>query len=891
MSDSRTKPTPRPVSNRASLSQIATRQGSHSRFLESLMRGLADANRPGLAELRTRAGGDFTLGLLSAWAAVADTLEFYAERSANEAYLRTATERQSLRAHARLIGYELAAAKAAAVHLAFTAEQENAPDETLVYDAGLQIRSIPRDDEKPQLFETIEPLTAHADWNAMRPRLTHQQVLTANTDTITIAPGEPRLVAGNPVLFMRGQVPVCFEDAEDTTKTGLLRRVSKLAVLADGNRVLTLSAKPTGTMSYLFSIYPTVLTWNMTTAVSTTTLQSAIPASSWPISGLSTAQAIANLTSTMLSTAIVASQPAAVGPIEPSLMQVVSGCFGNTAITEVEEADPPFPGAITATNSDTHDDAPPGDHVFVYLEREYSDIVAGPPVLLRDALKEGWSEVHAVEHLSVEAYGYSAKVTRLEIDATLTGPDDDANVAASGFLTRRTTVFASPRKLELALLPITADVGESDGDLGADQVELSGPELALFPGKTVAITGERSDLVGVTNSEIRTIADNTLNGGYSVLTFTQALAYAYKRDTVVINANVAEATHGETVIETIGDGDATKAFAGYEIKAYPLTHVSAKTLSGMAPSLEVRVDGVLWSLVEDFRDAGPENQVYILRIAEDQTARIVFGDGTTGQRPSTGLGNIEVICRKGAGSDGMLEAGQLSLLATKPQGLKAVTNPLPPAAAADAEELEDARQNAPLKVLTLGRVVSLRDYEDMARGFAAIAKARADWTFDGFGRPIYLTVAGQGGAILPEDGTDMTNLLETLRASGESDLNVSIRNYLPASFAVEAGLFIDPAYDTDTVITACEDILAVAFAFDARGLGQSVSHAQVIAVLQTVGGVTGVDLDLLYRIGQPPTRETRLISAAARPDLGGAIPAPAELLTIEMSASKLVVAS
>ena len=888
MTDTKAKPTPQPVSNRASLSQIATRQGTHSRFLESLMRGLADANRSGLAELRTRAGGDFTLGLLDAWAAVADTLEFYSERSSNEAYLRTATERHSLRAHARLIGYELAAAKAAAVHLAFTAEQENAPDETLAYDAGLQIRSIPRDDEKPQLFETIEPLTAHANWNAMRPRLTYPQVLSAETDTITIVPGEPRLVVGNPILFMRDEVPERFESA---TKPGFLRRVSELAILADGNRVLTLAAEPTGTLSYSYYSYTPALAWDMTFAVSTTTLQLAIPGSSWSISGLSTTKAIANLSNGMLSAAIVASPPPVADPVEPSLMQVVSGCFGNTAITAVPEAEPPFPGAITATNSDTGDDAPPTGSVFVYLEREYSDIVAGPPVLLRDAFKEGWSRVHAVEHLSVEAYGYSAKVTRLEIDATLTGPDGNVDVAATDFLTRRTTVFASPRKLELALLPITADVGSSDGDLGADQVELSGPELALFPGKTVAITGERSDLVGVTNSEIRTIADNTLNGGYSVLTFTQTLAHPYKRDTVIINANVAEATHGETVIETIGDGDATTAFASYVLKSNPLTHVSAKTLSGMAPALEVRVDGVLWALVEDFRDAGPEDQVYILRIAEDQTARIVFGDGKLGQRPSTGLSNIEATYRKGAGSDGMLEAGQLSLLATKPQGLKAVTNPLPPAAAADAEELEDARQNAPLKVLTLGRVVSLRDYEDMARGFAAIAKARADWTFDGFGRPIYLTVAGQGGALLPENGTDMTNLLETLRASGESDLNVYVRNYLPASFAVEAGLFIDPAYDTDTVITASEDILAVAFAFDARELGQSVSHAQVIAVLQTVAGVTGVDLDLLYRIGQPATREMRLISAAARPDLGGAIPAPAELLTIEMNASKLVVAS
>lgn len=55
------------------------------------MRGLADANRPGLADLRARSRDDFTPGLLDAWAAVLDTLGLYAEIQATENYLRTAT--------------------------------------------------------------------------------------------------------------------------------------------------------------------------------------------------------------------------------------------------------------------------------------------------------------------------------------------------------------------------------------------------------------------------------------------------------------------------------------------------------------------------------------------------------------------------------------------------------------------------------------------------------------------------------------------------------------------------------------------------------------------------------------------------------------------------------
>ena len=484
----------------------------------------------------------------------------------------------------------------------------------------------------------------------------------------------------------------------------------------------------------------------------------------------------------------------------------------------------------------------------------------------------------------------SAKVTRLEVDTTGITPSGGTR-NLSTFSTRTAVAYTVAEPLPLSDLPITRPVGESLGELRTDQLELDSPELLLIPGKAVVITGELEELAGVASAEIKIIKDNILNDGFSVLTFTQPLAQTYVRDSVRINANVAEATHGETVEEILGDGDATQPFQTFTLKSTPLTHVSARTTSGMAPALEVRVDNILWDLVDDLRDAGPDDRVYLLRIEEDGTTRIIFGDGESGQRTPTGQDNITALYRKGAGLQGHLETGQLSLLASKPVGLKGVTNPLAPAGGADAESLEDARQNAPLKVLTLGRVVSLRDYEDFARGFAAIAKARADWTFDGFARPIFLTVAGQDGAVLDEEGEDMINLRAALLAAGEADQRVAVRNHRPATFAVAARLFLDAAYTPDDVLAAARMQLEADFAFEARGLGQAVSHAQVIASLQSVDGVRGVDLDALYRVGAAESLQTRLASAVARPDLDGAIPEPAELLTIDPAAITLEPAS
>ena len=68
------------------------------RHLRELPRVDARGDRPtpDLAPLTTRVDDDYTVTVLDLWAAVADVLTFYQERYANEAFLRTATRRESV---------------------------------------------------------------------------------------------------------------------------------------------------------------------------------------------------------------------------------------------------------------------------------------------------------------------------------------------------------------------------------------------------------------------------------------------------------------------------------------------------------------------------------------------------------------------------------------------------------------------------------------------------------------------------------------------------------------------------------------------------------------------------------------------------------------------------
>ncbi len=122
-----TAQTPATIDNRPGLPSIAFGPASIRSLRLRCWPRLSSQDRPALRGLRTRENDDFTIALLDAFASMADVLTFYSERIANEAYLRTATERRSVLELARAISYELAPGVAADVLLAFTGGSRRRP--------------------------------------------------------------------------------------------------------------------------------------------------------------------------------------------------------------------------------------------------------------------------------------------------------------------------------------------------------------------------------------------------------------------------------------------------------------------------------------------------------------------------------------------------------------------------------------------------------------------------------------------------------------------------------------------------------------------------------------------------------------------------------------------
>ncbi|GFJ92661.1 hypothetical protein [Phytohabitans rumicis] len=330
------------------------------------------------------------------------------------------------------------------------------------------------------------------------------------------------------------------------------------------------------------------------------------------------------------------------------------------------------------------------------------------------------------------------------------------------------------------------------------------------------------------------------------VTLAAPLVHAYDRGSFRLLSNVVAASHGETRHQVLGSGDASTPLQSFVLSIAPdprtgrapLAYVRSTEPGGAVSTLTVVVNGVRWREVPTLFGAGPRDQVYVVGADPDGRVRVRFGDGRTGARLPSGTDNVTATYRVGVGLPGMVGAGRITLLLTRPLGVRSVTNPLPTDLAADPEPVDDTRRGAPRTALTLDRVVSLVDYAEAARSFAGIAKAQAAWAYEGEVPVVRLSVAGTGG--LAVDETTRAALAASLTAAGDPFQRVRVYSYTPVRVGVGALVVAAPGVVAAPVRSAVEAVLREAFAIDRRDFGQPLTAAEVEAAIQGVAGVLGV---------------------------------------------------
>ena len=222
----------------------------------------------------------------------------------------------------------------------------------------------------------------------------------------------------------------------------------------------------------------------------------------------------------------------------------------------------------------------------------------------------------------------------------------------------------------------------------------------------------------------------------------------------------------------------------------------------------------------------------------------MFGNGREGARVPSGIENVKANYRQGIGKGGNVRAEQISLLLSRPLGVQGVINPLRASGGADREDLDQARDNAPLALMALDRLGSVQDYADFTRTFAGIGKAAARRLSDGRRQLVHLSIAGADD--LPIDTTSdlYRNLLAALRRFGDAALPVQVDLRELLLLALSARIALAPDHQWEPVALRVRQSLLDHFGFRRRALGQPALLCEVINLIQNTEGVAWVDVDL-----------------------------------------------
>lgn len=320
---------------------------------------------------------------------------------------------------------------------------------------------------------------------------------------------------------------------------------------------------------------------------------------------------------------------------------------------------------------------------------------------------------------------------------------------------------------------------------------------------------------------------------------------------VVIRANIVIANHGETKpLRILGNGDASQTSQSFVLEVDDVTHVSDPIYAGgVRADIEVWAGNVRFSQVGELRNSEPTDTYFHARLNEDGHLVLTFGDGQHARRLPTGINNIQIRHRVGGGETGNIPAYTLTKPAGKSALIDEVRQPVAAAGGGAAEPLEEMRHNAPASVQAMNRAVSLIDYERLANLYAGVWHAVA-FEIKRTGREGDIVVV----AVMPAGAEPFLGTLEetlqlSLETRGLPGVPVEVRPYVPARPGLSVSLMVDETrFVARDVLDAVLLALHTEFQPKNRRPGRPLHRSEIVTVIENVEGVTS---SILVELSEP----------------------------------------
>jgi hypothetical protein len=689
---------------------------------------------------------------LEMWAYISDVLGFYDERTANETYIRTSVRRPSLRRIVQLLGYTPSSGVAASAKVAAIADGSipvNLPPAT-------GFRSSAFGKESPQVFETTVPWTIHPlknQWKVTsfkrRPTLDaapsaidggNVRTLLFETQGFGLAKNEMVLFESRETTVSPVDPPVSLVTATDSIEgrdsLTYVRVTLQPAVTIDGETDL----------SQLRARRPT---------------QSATPTVNEPVDtegGNTAPPPVGNLPDSGGTRVYLDLGPASFRQSDPIIAVLNLGSpeaqYALTTVSSVKAASVTVTGIPPQQLSIPQPDDEPDLVVPIP-----SPTVPATELILQPELAEDF--VDNPDKLTF-LYTFVDGGQPTNAGKTEIGVED---LADSDGIPLDGIIEPPPEAIEAAAgLAETGVIGELEQEFLISDGAQSG---AVVDGRIEFTSDGRATFFALSPEQLLT---------------------SKLRLPLTIYGNVIDTTRGQSVFgEVLGNGNARVPSQRFKLRKKPLTYLA----STGSNTLEIRVDGVLWSEVVSFFGRGPEDTVYTVRHDDEQNTFVTFGDGVRGARLPSGVKNVVANYRFGAGAAAP-PAGSINQLAGAVKGLRAVRSPIAAEAGKDPDQPEELRTNAPLTALLFGRAVSAADFEALARQQPGIVQAKAEW--------LWIQSQMQAGVVVQYIGTaDPATIAAVLTAQADPTIPLEVTQAEAIPTTVSLGVEVDSRFVKETV--------------------------------------------------------------------------------------------
>ena len=842
---------PRRADNRAGLAHIAYRIGRYADFVEAMTRGIDAA--PELAAWTHRDADDPGIALLQGAALLGDILSFYQEHYANEAYLRTAAWRESVAELVRLTGYRLAPGIGGRATFAFEARGDKPVmlRERFPVKAELEGASVPAD------FQTDAELIAWphlGHFNLYRARR-YLPTLPANTtrsfelakvdgagdsrslaafelkvgDRLLLQPAEPSWTSSGSNLF-----------AQKAPQVVKVKKVTRLL----GRVIVDIDA-------------PLVQAWNQ------------------PVTAYRLGRSFRHF-----------------GHSAPP--KTVRSKLSGSTITGAREFDTRFERhSDTSHNCENTSASIPLPPTLMPLDTEVSDLTPGTRVVIQTRVAETTSStrfalsvVRTIRRIRASTLGFgnlNGPSTFLTLDNALIKHDISAPQPVADvrdFRIHETT--SPPLTLRRVSDPLSTAFSNGTAALryygtAAQARSLAGRRLyfAHADGRSVELvcTNSVDDFAAPTPDAPKMWA---LSFDRPPTPFTRA-DFDEAAPSVSVFGNLVDASQGKTERDAVlGNGDNRQKWQTFPLPKSPLTYfLSAGAIPPQTPELEIWVDARLWRRVDAFFGHGAAEQIYIVREDAEGRSFVQFGDGETGARLPSGLKNVVAVYCSGVGAHGAIQPGATPSTSERPPGFDKVSLAGIVSGGAEAEDGGKAREAAPGKVQSLGRLVSLQDYETETLGVPGVVTATAAWDLHAGVPAVILRVLLEAGREAEFNAVRAT-LAHAQRCSGPDRFPLVVQQALLRYAFLDVSYARDPSLRQEDVEGGLRAALGLVgnaatqrsglFGLRARRLGEREYASRIEGRLQNVAGVLWCKVAALGRFMAGVTDPgTLLLPAAPRP--------------------------